>query len=101
MLYKKDKSMELPDEHLVDSCDTSQIVWSIHIGLLCVQQCAEDRPNMSSVLMMLTNENLLLSEAKEPDFFTNRKIAPSEYSSPSTQGGSSANEVSISLLDPR
>ncbi|XP_019155150.1 PREDICTED: G-type lectin S-receptor-like serine/threonine-protein kinase At4g27290 [Ipomoea nil] len=101
MLYKKDKSIELLDQHLADSCDTSQIIRSIHIGLLCVQQCAEDRPNMSSVLMMLTNENLLLSEAKEPGFFTKRKMATSEYSSSSTQEEISINEVSFSLIDPR
>ncbi|XP_031118385.1 G-type lectin S-receptor-like serine/threonine-protein kinase At4g27290 isoform X1 [Ipomoea triloba] len=100
MLYKKERSMELPDDHLAVSCDASQVERSVHIGLLCVQQCADDRPNMSSVVMMLANENLLLPEAKEPGFFTERRIATSEYSS-STQGGSSVNEVSISLLDPR
>ncbi|WOG90564.1 hypothetical protein DCAR_0309808 [Daucus carota subsp. sativus] len=42
-------------------------------GLLCVQQYPEDRPNMSSVLVMLTSK-VSLPQPKQPGFFTERKL---------------------------
>nr|XP_033508992.1 G-type lectin S-receptor-like serine/threonine-protein kinase At4g27290 [Nicotiana tomentosiformis] len=97
-LYKEDRSLELIDEQLADSCHISQVLRSIQVGLLCVQQCPEVRPNMSSVVMMLGNE-IVLSEAKEPGFFTERKVPGPENSGP--QAGNSNNEVTITSLDPR
>ncbi|XP_059279496.1 G-type lectin S-receptor-like serine/threonine-protein kinase At4g27290 isoform X1 [Lycium ferocissimum] len=98
-LYKDDRSLELIDEHLAaDSCHISQILRSIEVGLLCVQKCPEDRPNMSYVVQMLGNENLL-PEAKEPGFFTERKVHDAENSG--SHAGSSKNEVTITLLEPR
>ncbi|KAH0680314.1 hypothetical protein KY289_021620 [Solanum tuberosum] len=66
-LYKEDKSLELIDHELqlADSCNVSQVLRSIQVGLLCVQQRREHRPNMSSVVLMLSNESPL-QEAKEP-----------------------------------
>ncbi|XP_019156170.1 PREDICTED: G-type lectin S-receptor-like serine/threonine-protein kinase At4g27290 isoform X2 [Ipomoea nil] len=98
-LYKENRELELIDEHLAPSCDLSQAQRSIQVGLLCVQQHPEDRPIMSSVVIMLSNDSTL-PEAKEPGFFTERRASESNYSS-STQGESSRNECSISLLDPR
>ncbi|XP_059316847.1 G-type lectin S-receptor-like serine/threonine-protein kinase At4g27290 [Lycium ferocissimum] len=98
-LYKEDRSLELTDEQLLaNSCHFSQVLRSIEVGLLCVQQCPEDRPNMSSVVQMLSNENLL-PKAKEPGFFMERKVRDAENSG--SQTGSSKNEVTITLLEPR
>ncbi|CAN0898052.1 G-type lectin S-receptor-like serine/threonine-protein kinase B120 [Linum grandiflorum] len=41
----------------------------IHIGLLCVQDQATDRPTMSEVMAMLSNETLDLLNQKQPAFF--------------------------------
>ncbi|CAH9076033.1 unnamed protein product [Cuscuta europaea] len=100
-LYKENRSMEMVDPILVSSCDPAEVIRSIHVALLCVQQAAEDRPNMSSVVWMLSNEGVL-PEAKLPGFFTQRSVAPTEqHSSWSTQTPSSVNDVTISLLDAR
>ncbi|MCD7472013.1 hypothetical protein HAX54_012835 [Datura stramonium] len=94
-LYKEDRSLELIDDQLADSCHISQVLRSIQVGLLCVQQCPEDRPNMSSVVMMLGNSHgSLLPEAKEPGFFPEREVLYAENSG-------SQNEVTITSLDPR
>ncbi|XP_031123785.1 G-type lectin S-receptor-like serine/threonine-protein kinase At4g27290 [Ipomoea triloba] len=98
-VYKENRELELIDEHLAPSCDLSQAQRCIQVGLLCVQQHPEDRPTMSSVVTMLSND-CTLPEAKEPGFFTERRASESNYST-STQGESSKNECSISLLDPR
>ncbi|XP_031120582.1 uncharacterized protein LOC116023716 [Ipomoea triloba] len=93
-LYKEGKSIALVDEHIVGSYDVVQVLRSIHVGLLCVQQSPEDRPNMSFVVQMLVND-FALPHAKEPGFFFGK-----EYSS-GTHAKGSQNEVSITTLNPR
>ncbi|PHT51414.1 G-type lectin S-receptor-like serine/threonine-protein kinase [Capsicum baccatum] len=66
-LYKEDWSLELVDEQLADSCNISQVLRSIQVGLICVQRHPDDRPSMFSVVQMLANESLL-PKANEPGF---------------------------------
>ncbi|KAL2922965.1 Cysteine-rich receptor-like protein kinase 25 [Bienertia sinuspersici] len=47
-----------------------EIIRSIHMGLLCVQESMEDRPTMSSVLLMLSSQSLALPAPSPPAFFT-------------------------------
>ncbi|CAL5390962.1 unnamed protein product [Camellia sinensis] len=91
-LYKEGRSLELIDEATWDSCYLTKVLQSIHVGLLCVQQYPEDRPNMSSVVLMLGSEGAL-PQAKQPGFFTERNVLEA--------ASSSANEVTISLLNAR
>ncbi|XP_060199264.1 G-type lectin S-receptor-like serine/threonine-protein kinase At4g27290 isoform X2 [Lycium barbarum] len=97
-LYKDDRSLELIDKHVADSCNISQVLRSIQVGLLCVQRHPDDRPSMFSVVQMLANENLL-PKAKEPGFFTERNVFDEANSVSHT--GSSKIEFTITLLDPR
>ncbi|XP_009617833.1 G-type lectin S-receptor-like serine/threonine-protein kinase At4g27290 isoform X2 [Nicotiana tomentosiformis] len=99
MLHKEGRQLELVDPNLVDSCYVSEVLRSIHVGLLCVQQNPEDRPNMSTVIMMLSNEGIL-PPPKHPGFFTERNVKDAEFSW-STQTPSSINEVTITLLNAR
>ncbi|XP_022876810.1 G-type lectin S-receptor-like serine/threonine-protein kinase SD1-1 [Olea europaea var. sylvestris] len=55
-LYKEGRSFELVDTYLHDSTYLSEVQRLIHIGLLCVQQCPDDRPSMNTVVVMLNNE---------------------------------------------
>ncbi|KAK2974445.1 LOW QUALITY PROTEIN: hypothetical protein RJ640_018318, partial [Escallonia rubra] len=71
ILFREGRASELIDTDLSDSCYLFEVVRSIHIGLLCVQQSPEDRPSMSSVVMMLGGESTL-PQPKEPGFFTKR-----------------------------
>ncbi|KAI6675918.1 hypothetical protein NL676_036714 [Syzygium grande] len=65
-LFIGDRSLELLDEFIA-SYKTAEVLRSIHVALLCVQQCPEDRPSMSAVIMMLGSDNELPSP-KEPGF---------------------------------
>ncbi|CAL5335868.1 unnamed protein product [Camellia sinensis] len=98
-LYKEGRSLELIDEALWDSCYLNEVLRSIHVGLLCVQQCPEDRPSMSSVVLMLGSEGAL-PQVKQPGFFTERNIHEVGCSS-SKDATVSANEITITLLDAR
>ncbi|CAH2056858.1 unnamed protein product [Thlaspi arvense] len=70
-LYREGRSMELVDTTIFESCYMSQILRSIQVGLLCVQQNPDDRPTMSSVVLMLGSEGTL-PLPKQPGFFTER-----------------------------
>lgn len=52
-----------------DSCNLSEALCCIHISLLCLQHHPHDRPNMSSVVMMLGNE-IGLPQPKLPAFLS-------------------------------
>ncbi|XP_060191125.1 G-type lectin S-receptor-like serine/threonine-protein kinase At4g27290 isoform X1 [Lycium barbarum] len=100
MLHNEGRTLELVDPNLVDSYYMSEVVRSIHVGLLCVQQNPEDRPSMSTVIMMLSNEGIL-PPAKHPGFFTERKVEDVDKFSSRTQTPSSINEVTITSLNAR
>ncbi|GMN74943.1 hypothetical protein TIFTF001_053278 [Ficus carica] len=53
------------------------------VGLLCVQKHPEERPLMSSVLVMLDSENAALPQPKEPGFYTERAFIKTNSSSTS------------------
>ncbi|KAJ9553823.1 hypothetical protein OSB04_017868 [Centaurea solstitialis] len=67
-LYKEGKSLDLIDTSLGKSWSGSEVLRSIHIALLCVQQRPEDRPNIRSVVRMLGSEGSLPSP-QEPGYF--------------------------------
>lgn len=72
LLWNEERDVELMDENMKDSYVEKQVRRCIQVGLLCVQKLIEDRPEMSSVLLMLSNEEATLAEPKEPGFFVER-----------------------------
>ncbi|KAF2285908.1 hypothetical protein GH714_008887 [Hevea brasiliensis] len=97
-LWIEERPLELVD-HMLDSFATFEVLRCINVGLLCVQQRPEDRPNMSSVVVMLGSESTL-PQPKQPGFFTERNMPEAESSS-SGHGSTSVNEMSTSFLEPR
>ncbi|GLT36750.1 hypothetical protein SLA2020_111100 [Shorea laevis] len=99
-LWSQGQGMQLIDPQLVQSCVEFEVLKCIHIGLLCVQKDPVDRPTMSSVILMLGNENLTLPRPTEPAFFVGRVAA--ESATPLTDNNIfSANEVTLSDVSPR
>nr|POE76831.1 g-type lectin s-receptor-like serine/threonine-protein kinase [Quercus suber] len=86
LLWKEGRALELSYTCLEDSHSRSQILRCIQVGLLCVQKYPEDRPIMSCVHSMLTNEEAILPQPKQPGFFIER--------SPSNSGAILRNEES-------
>ncbi|GMP75014.1 hypothetical protein CsSME_00032240 [Camellia sinensis var. sinensis] len=66
-LGNESRASDLVDEVMVDSCSLYEVVRCIHIGLLCVQDYAANRPTMSSMVLMLSHE-LDLPHPKQPTF---------------------------------
>ncbi|XP_050144790.1 G-type lectin S-receptor-like serine/threonine-protein kinase At4g27290 isoform X1 [Malus sylvestris] len=96
MLWMQDKQLELIDKTLSDSCNIYEVVRCLHVGLLCVQRVPEDRPSMSSVVLMLSSD-VALPSPKQPGFYTERSVSES----PSSKRPCSENDVSITLIEPR
>ncbi|KHN11182.1 G-type lectin S-receptor-like serine/threonine-protein kinase SD1-1 [Glycine soja] len=86
---------ELLDDVLGEQCTFREVIRCIQIGLLCVQQRPGDRPEMSSVVLML-NGDKLLPKPKVPGFYTEKDVKFE-----SNHNLCSVNELSITTLDGR
>ncbi|EEC82197.1 hypothetical protein OsI_26339 [Oryza sativa Indica Group] len=64
----------------LDGYSRSQALRCIHIGLLCVQPDPDERPHISSVIFMLTRENMELQPPAQPAFFFGTESASSSPS---------------------
>ncbi|KAB1222982.1 Cysteine-rich receptor-like protein kinase 29 [Morella rubra] len=78
---------------------TAEIMRCIHIGLLCVQENAADRPTMASVILMLNSDSRALSVPSRPAFFMDSIVESDTSLDRSFQA--STNEASITELHPR
>ncbi|KAK7323362.1 hypothetical protein VNO77_26833 [Canavalia gladiata] len=99
-LWIEEKPLELIDDLLNNPTPPHEIMRCIHVGLLCVQQIPENRPNMSSVVLMLNGEKLL-PEPSQPGFYTGTQYPIQVESSTRSCGDCSQNEASVSLLEAR
>ena len=77
-----------------------EVLRFVHLGLLCIQEDAADRPTMSSVVLMLGSKYMTLPHPSEPPLYIRRREITSEESS-SNAKTSSNNEVTISEVEPR
>ncbi|WJX36726.1 hypothetical protein P8452_24573 [Trifolium repens] len=100
-LWNEEKAQELIDDIFHGTIIPCEILRCIHVGLLCVQQIPEHRPNMSSVVLMLNGEKLL-PDPSQPGFYTSTAHLPIQVESSSRScGDCSQNEASVSLLEAR
>jgi hypothetical protein len=95
----EERSLELTDNTLGASHAPSEIIRYIHVGLLCVQQQPNDRPNMSTAVLMLGGESSL-PQPKQPGFFVERNVPRTESSS-SNYKSTSTNEITMTAQYPR
>ncbi|KAK4256318.1 hypothetical protein QN277_009199 [Acacia crassicarpa] len=92
--------MELLDECLNESCTESEVIRCLYVGLLCVQQRAKDRSDMSVVVLMLNGEKLL-QQLKVPSFYIASDVPPNPISLEQKCIQSSKNEISQTTLEGR
>lgn len=91
------------------SCSLDEMLRCVHIGLLCVQQNAVDRPTMASVLLMLNGVSTSLAAPSQPAFFVSSSSdtqASALHNLGSSQDSESRshqskNDASITDLYPR
>lgn len=88
------------DSILERSFEPSEVLKCIHIGLLCVQEDAADRPTMSRVVLMLASDSVNLPRPTQPAFSVGRGLTLTESSTKSTTHDS-INGVTISEVGAR
>ncbi|XP_018847746.1 receptor-like serine/threonine-protein kinase SD1-8 isoform X4 [Juglans regia] len=97
-LWREGRGLQLIDSTLVESHSQHQILRCIHVGLLCVQELAMDRPTMSDVISMLANETWPLPIPKHVAYSTKRNLV--EESSHKEEESCSTS-MTITEMDPR
>ncbi|XP_073112077.1 receptor-like serine/threonine-protein kinase SD1-8 isoform X5 [Elaeis guineensis] len=99
-LWEEDRCLELLDKAVKCSYPISKVLRCIQIGLLCVQEGSEDRPTMTEVVLMLSNEGVALTQPKRPGFCIGRTPIERDCSS-TEQHSSTVNEITDTLLEGR
>lgn len=101
--------MELIDANM-GTYPRNEVVRCIHLGLLCVQEDAMERPTMSTIILMLSSHSISLPRPLPPAFCmvrrnssstnhrTGSQSSGSEYNNPVPE---SVNEASMSDPYPR
>ncbi|XP_026459558.1 cysteine-rich receptor-like protein kinase 10 [Papaver somniferum] len=100
--WREGTPLKLMDPILSQSSSRNEVIRVIHIGLLCVQDNIEDRPTMSSVVLMLSSYSITLASPSQPEFFAgsipglSTKLNPLEHSRNSSKSYS-ADDISASI----
>ncbi|XP_076951268.1 G-type lectin S-receptor-like serine/threonine-protein kinase At1g11410 [Bidens hawaiensis] len=101
-LWKQDKALDVVDSSLGDSFDAREVLLCIHVGILCVQESASDRPTMTDVAFMLSNHETMLPTPNQPAFIFRQLNYGRDVPTMSASGGVvSVNEETITTVHGR
>ncbi|KAL3535828.1 hypothetical protein ACH5RR_004289 [Cinchona calisaya] len=79
-LWKEGRVSDFADSTIAETFSISSGLRYVHIGLLCVQENAADRPTMLNVVSMLLNESTALLPPKQPAFSAIVSLHSDDYS---------------------
>ncbi|KAK9092193.1 hypothetical protein Syun_027104 [Stephania yunnanensis] len=98
-LWRDGRPLEVVDRAMGTSFPEHEVVKFIQVGILCIQENANDRPTMSSVIFMLSNDTTIPTP-EQPAFILTRRY---RHPNSSTTGTSSCsvNEMSTSIIEGR
>ncbi|RVW68946.1 Receptor-like serine/threonine-protein kinase SD1-7 [Vitis vinifera] len=99
-LWKDSRGQELMDPVLEETLPRHILLKYINIGLLCVQESADDRPTMSDVVSMLGNESVRLPSPKQPAF-SNLRSGVEPHIFQNRPEICSLNGVTLSIMEAR
>ncbi|KAL3520638.1 hypothetical protein ACH5RR_018787 [Cinchona calisaya] len=97
-MWNKNETAKLVDQVTFHPDMEREVLRYVHIGLLCVQDSAKDRPNVSTVLSMLNSELGELPHPKLPAYTATLGSSKSECSQ---QRVDSVNNVSLTTVQGR
>ncbi|XP_010665847.2 G-type lectin S-receptor-like serine/threonine-protein kinase At1g11330 [Beta vulgaris subsp. vulgaris] len=102
-LWNEDKIISLIDPSILSASFEDEIVRCMHVGLLCVQEFAKDRPNMPTVISMLERDIMDLPKPNPTVLYIQRKTPSDTGSSPPqiTDNASSTNYITVTSLTAR
>ncbi|CAL5072346.1 unnamed protein product [Urochloa decumbens] len=96
-LWQEEKWHELVDPALGDDLPVPEVMKCLQVALLCVQDSADDRPNMSEVVALLGSEGVTMPVPRQPAYYnvriSNLAVSPDSF------GESSCRISNITLTD--
>ncbi|KAK2987268.1 hypothetical protein RJ640_017571 [Escallonia rubra] len=95
-LWNEEEIVKLVDPRIAESCFQMEILRYIHVGLLCVQEVAKDRPIISVILSMLSSVIEDLSTPREPAFTVKQTSSEADFSQQS-QTRCSVNDTTAAI----
>ncbi|SPT17406.1 unnamed protein product [Triticum aestivum] len=100
-LWREGNALALLDEVVAGGGgdrESEEVLRCVQVGLLCVQERAEDRPHMATVFLMLANLSAVMPQPRHPGYCSDR-------GSTSTDGDCSlsctANEITLTVVEGR
>ncbi|XP_010247751.1 PREDICTED: G-type lectin S-receptor-like serine/threonine-protein kinase RKS1 [Nelumbo nucifera] len=101
-LWREGKGLDIVDSCMGegDCYPGDEVLRCIHVGLLCVQESPSDRPTMSNVVFMLSNQTIM-PPPNQPAFIMKRAPYADSSSSATGTASCSINEVTISVVEGR
>ncbi|KAF5475569.1 hypothetical protein F2P56_007363 [Juglans regia] len=99
-MWNANKIANLVDPMISEPSFEMEILRCIHVGLLCVQDFAKDRPTVSVAISMLKSEIVDLPRPKQPAF-TATQIATDTSSQCKQRAGGSINNVTVTVVQGR
>ncbi|XP_074274087.1 G-type lectin S-receptor-like serine/threonine-protein kinase SD1-13 [Silene latifolia] len=100
-MWNENSMISLIDPSIVSQCSKGQLFKCIQIGLLCVQEFPEDRPDVPTLISMLDVDDVeTLPIPKQPGFTRNKVRFKDETLSDSLER-CSVNYVSVTALNGR
>ncbi|KAF2582749.1 hypothetical protein F2Q68_00002312 [Brassica cretica] len=100
-LWNNEAHLDLIDPAIRENYEKDEVIRSIHIGLLCVQETPAHRPEMSTIFQMLTNSSTVLPMPRAPGCFLRNRSNLDPLTYGSEPGHSRFNSVSYSIVTPR
>ncbi|KAL1222890.1 G-type lectin S-receptor-like serine/threonine-protein kinase RKS1 [Cardamine amara subsp. amara] len=101
-LWENGEPTEIIDKLMdAETYDEREVMKCIHIGLLCVQENASDRVDMSSVLIMLGHNTIDLPYPKHPPFTSARRRGGENGAWLKGKTGISVNDVTFTDVQGR
>ncbi|KAI7742568.1 hypothetical protein M8C21_011602 [Ambrosia artemisiifolia] len=100
-LWQQGDALQLQDPAVADSCVVHQLLRTIHVALLCVQENAVDRPEMSEVISMLNNDTMLLPVPKRPAFFFGNIASMSTLVEGKAEDDGTVNNITMTQMEAR
>ncbi|KAL3523591.1 hypothetical protein ACH5RR_016425 [Cinchona calisaya] len=79
-LWKDNETMKLVDPSCFSAPFETEMQRYVHVGLLCVQASSNDRPDMSTVILMLSGEIAELPQPKLPVYYERVDLSETEFS---------------------
>ncbi|EYU27869.1 hypothetical protein MIMGU_mgv1a017829mg, partial [Erythranthe guttata] len=100
-LYREGEGLKILDKAAGETYSASEVMRCIQVGLLCVQEHTEDRPNMSTVVLMLSSDFVSMPQPKHPGYCLGRRPHDNDLSPPKQDESCTINQVTVTMMDGR